>query len=121
MEFAGAMAVAMVLDGLVGWPDRLFAHIGHPVTWLGRLIDALDARWNREQDAPPTRRAAGFAAAVVVIAVASALGWLLQIRLASGWNHVSRAALRPAWPRACTGRRSAAGLSRWRWAMPCST
>jgi adenosylcobinamide-phosphate synthase len=88
VEFAGAMAVAMVLDGLVGWPDRLFAHIGHPVTWLGRLIDELDARWNRERDAPPTRRAAGLAAALVVIAVASALGWFLQMRLTSGWNHV---------------------------------
>jgi adenosylcobinamide-phosphate synthase len=88
VEFAGAMAVAMMLDALLGWPDRLFAHIGHPVTWLGRLIDALDARWNREQDSPWMRRAAGIAAALVVIAVASGLGWLLQMRLASGWNHV---------------------------------
>jgi adenosylcobinamide-phosphate synthase len=88
VEFAGAMVVAMVLDGLVGWPDRLFAHIGHPVTWLGRLIEELDTRWNREQDTPPMRRAAGLAAALVVIAAASGLGWLLQVRLASGWNHV---------------------------------
>ena len=48
MGFAGAMVVAMAMDALVGWPDRLFARIGHPVTWLGRLIAALDARWNRE-------------------------------------------------------------------------
>jgi adenosylcobinamide-phosphate synthase len=34
------------------------------------------------------RRAAGTAAALIVIAVASALAWLLQVRLASGWNHV---------------------------------
>jgi adenosylcobinamide-phosphate synthase len=82
------MVVAMVLDALVGWPDRLFAHIGHPVTWLGRLIDELDARWNRERDAPWMRRTAGVAAALIVIAAASGLGWLLQMRLASGWNHV---------------------------------
>ena len=82
------MAVAMVLDALVGWPDRLFAHIGHPVTWLGRLIDELDRRWNREQHSPWMRRAAGAAATLVVIAVAGGLGWLLQMRLASGWNHV---------------------------------
>jgi adenosylcobinamide-phosphate synthase len=88
VEFAGAMAVAMILDALVGWPDRLFAHIGHPVTWLGRLIDELDRRWNREQHSPWMRRAAGAAAALVVIAVAGGLGWLLQMRLASGWNHV---------------------------------
>jgi adenosylcobinamide-phosphate synthase len=88
MGFAGAMAVAMMLDALVGWPDGLFARIGHPVTWLGRLIDALDTRWNRDQDMPWMRRVAGIAAALVVIAVASGLGWLLQVRLGSGWNHV---------------------------------
>ena len=35
MGFAGAMAVAMAVDALVGWPAGLFARIGHPVTWLG--------------------------------------------------------------------------------------
>ena len=28
---------------LVGYPDRLVRAIGHPVTWMGRLIGALDA------------------------------------------------------------------------------
>ena len=88
MAFAGAMAVAMVLDALIGWPDRLYARIGHPVTWVGRLIDALDAHWNREQDGPWMRRTAGTAAALIVITVASTLGWLLQTPLVSGWNHV---------------------------------
>ena len=88
MGYAGAMAVAMVLDALLGWPDRLFARIGHPVTWLGHLIDELDARWNRDQDFALVRRTAGAAAALIVIAAASGLAWLLQIRLASGWNHL---------------------------------
>lgn len=39
--------VALALDGWIGWPDRLYRRIGHPVTWLGRLIAALDRRWNR--------------------------------------------------------------------------
>jgi adenosylcobinamide-phosphate synthase len=82
------MMVAMVLDALLGWPDGLFARIGHPVTWLGHLIDELDGRWNREEDFAFMRRAAGTAAALIVIAVAGGLAWLLQVRLASGWNHV---------------------------------
>ena len=88
MGFSGAMAVAMVLDALLGWPDSLFARIGHPVTWLGHLIDELDDRWNREEHFALLRRVAGAAAALIVIAVASGLAWLLQVRLASGWNHV---------------------------------
>ena len=78
MGFAGAMAVAMVLDALVGWPDRLLARIGHPVSWLGRLIAALDRRWNRDKDTPLVRRAAGIAAALLVIALAVECAWIIQ-------------------------------------------
>jgi adenosylcobinamide-phosphate synthase len=83
--FAGAMAVAMAVDALLGWPAPLFARIGHPVTWLGRLITTVDTAWNRPSDPPAFRRAAGVAGALVVIAVSAALGWVLQSVLALGW------------------------------------
>lgn len=85
MGFAGAMAVAMAVDALVGWPSWLFAWIGHPVTWLGRLIAAVDAGWNRTADPPALRRVAGIAGALLVIALAAALGWAIQVMLPSGW------------------------------------
>jgi adenosylcobinamide-phosphate synthase len=86
--FAGAMAVAMAIDALVGWPAWLFARIGHPVTWLGALINVLDARCNRDADAAALRRAAGFAAALLVIAVAAGFGWALQAEFSTGWSRV---------------------------------
>lgn len=58
--------VALVLDALIGWPDALFRRIGHPVTWLGRLIAVLDRRWNRGAG----RVWRGVAASVVVIMAA---------------------------------------------------
>jgi adenosylcobinamide-phosphate synthase len=79
------MAVAMAVDALIGWPAPLFARIGHPVTWLGRLIAAVDAAWNRPSDPPRLRRAAGVAGALLVIALAVALGWALQSLLPAGW------------------------------------
>jgi adenosylcobinamide-phosphate synthase len=85
LGFAGAMVVAMVADALLGWPNRLFARIGHPVTWLGRLISALDTTWNRETDSPSVRRAAGIAAVLVVIAVAAGLAWVVQHVIPKGW------------------------------------
>jgi len=88
VEFAGAMAVAMVVDALVGWPDGLFARIGHPVTWLGRLIEASDASWNRTADAPWRRRAAGLVAALIVIALASGLALVVQVALPQGWGRI---------------------------------
>ena len=85
MGFAGAMAVAMAVDALLGWPAPLFARVGHPVTWLGRLITTVDIAWNRPSDPPAFRRVAGVAGALVVIAVSAALGWVLQSVLALGW------------------------------------
>ncbi|MCP3467750.1 adenosylcobinamide-phosphate synthase CbiB [Bradyrhizobium sp. CCGUVB23] len=97
MGFAGAMAVAMTVDAIWGWPAALFARIGHPVTWIGRLIALLDRNWNRPADAPETRRMAGIAAALLVIALCAAIGWLVQSWLIPGW---SRAVLLGilAWP-----------------------
>jgi adenosylcobinamide-phosphate synthase len=78
------MVVAMAMDALLGWPDRLFARIGHPVIWLGRLIAVLDTHANRESDPPATRRAAGVAVALLVIALAAGLGFVLQCLISSG-------------------------------------
>jgi adenosylcobinamide-phosphate synthase len=91
------MAVAMVVDALMGWPDRLFARIGHPVTWLGRLIAALDEHWNREIDKPVLRRAAGIVAALLVIAVATGLAWIVQRMIPGGWARMVLLGIL-AWP-----------------------
>ncbi len=88
MGFAAAMAVALALDGLLGWPNGLHLRIGHPVTWLGRLIEALDARWNRKDHAPWVRRAAGAVAAMAVIALASLLALAVQVAIPSGWGRI---------------------------------
>jgi adenosylcobinamide-phosphate synthase len=77
----------MIVDVLVGWPKGLFARIGHPVTWLGALIAALDARWNRASNPPRLRRGAGVATALAVITLAAGLGWLAQAVVAP-WSRV---------------------------------
>ena len=77
------MAVALTLLALlielcVGYPDRLVRAIGHPVTWLGALIGALDRGWNRDGADDAARRMAGIAAIVVVVALTAAIGIVLQ-------------------------------------------
>lgn len=86
MGFAGAMVVAMTVDALMGWPGALFARIGHPVTWIGRLISLLDRSWNRSADAPSIRRIAGVAAALLVIGSCLGIGWIVQALLPAGWS-----------------------------------
>lgn len=73
--------VALALDALIGWPDWLYRRIGHPVTWIGRLIAALDALWNR--GGQRILKGALAVAVVVLAAVIPALGlslWLLPLR-----------------------------------------
>ncbi|MBR0796430.1 cobalamin biosynthesis protein CobD [Bradyrhizobium jicamae] len=91
------MVVAMLVDALLGWPARLFALFGHPVTWLGRLIKGLDSSWNRSSDASALRRAAGAAAALLMIALAASIAWALQALLAPGWTRIVVVGLL-AWP-----------------------
>jgi len=68
------MAVALTLLALlieltVGYPDRLLRAIGHPVTWMGRLLGMMDAALNRESVGETARRSLGAAAIVVLIGV----------------------------------------------------
>ena len=95
MSLAAAMALALALDAVMGWPERLYARIGHPVTWLGRLITALEARLNR--GGMWRRRLAGAACVAVVLAVAVAPAVLAQRLLPQGVTGVLVAAIL-AWP-----------------------
>jgi adenosylcobinamide-phosphate synthase len=61
-------AAALVIEAAAGYPQSLYSEIGHPVTWIGALIDALETRLNR--GGPLRRRLAGALTLVVVLAAA---------------------------------------------------
>ncbi len=84
MTYAAIMLLALVLDALIGWPAWLFARIGHPVTWLGALIDALDRRLNRPERSDSDRRARGIFTALFVPALSAALAALFAASLLEG-------------------------------------
>ncbi len=68
--------LALAIEAAVGYPPRLFAAIGHPATWIGALIAALDRRLNREELSFAQRRFLGAAALAVILAAAAAGAWL---------------------------------------------
>ncbi len=80
------MAVALTLLALlieltVGYPDRLLRAIGHPVTWMGRLLGMMDAALNRESVGETARRSLGAAAIVVLIGVVGVIAAGVQSAL----------------------------------------
>ena len=89
--------MAMMVDAALGWPQRLFVRIGHPVAWLGRLIDVLDKGCNRSSAPTALRRAAGVAVALFVIALPVAVACALQALLVPAWSRIAFVGIL-AWP-----------------------
>lgn len=95
MSFAAMMLVGMALDVALGWPSRIYARIGHPVTWLGSVITGLEARWNHGTDLLRFWR--GCACLVIVVSVAALPMLWVQAMLPDGtWGVVMGGVL--AWP-----------------------
>jgi adenosylcobinamide-phosphate synthase len=70
--------LALLIEAIVGYPDRLVHAIGHPVTWIGRMIAVLDRALNRNGDSEAHRRAAGVVAVVILVVVAAAVGGAIE-------------------------------------------
>lgn len=67
---AALALVAALVELAVGYPDRLYRAIGHPVSWMGRLIAALDRRLNRGSG----RQVRGVLAVAVLVAASAGAG-----------------------------------------------
>jgi adenosylcobinamide-phosphate synthase len=61
--------IAMLIELGLGYPERVLSTIGHPVTWIGRLIGALDHRLNREAASAAEQRATGIVAELIILIV----------------------------------------------------
>ena len=70
----------MLIELCVGYPERLTRAIGHPVTWIGRLIGQCDRYLNAEM-ASGLRRMMGALAIVALLAVIGAIAFIVQILL----------------------------------------
>ncbi|WPE20530.1 adenosylcobinamide-phosphate synthase CbiB [Shinella zoogloeoides] len=69
---------ALLLDRLVGDPDRLWQRVPHPVVLFGRAIGAMDALFNGKRLSPGTRRFNGAAGIAVLLAASLFAGFVLH-------------------------------------------
>jgi adenosylcobinamide-phosphate synthase len=70
--------LAMLIELALGYPQWLYKIIGHPVTWIGRLIGVLDRLLNRDGDEQAWRRIAGIVAVLIVSVIAGLAAFVLQ-------------------------------------------
>jgi len=70
--------IALLIEALVGYPDWLVQSIGHPVTWMGRLIGLLDRTLNHERVGRASRQAAGIASLLIVVGATGVVASLIE-------------------------------------------
>jgi adenosylcobinamide-phosphate synthase len=73
--------LSLVVEFAVGYPAWLFGAIGHPVTWIGRLISFLDRRLNRATDSDAVRRRRGVDALLIIVLVPAAIAFAVDTML----------------------------------------
>ncbi|AWB19794.1 cobalamin biosynthesis protein CobD [Methylobacterium currus] len=73
------LVLALAVEAVLGYPDRLYRLAGHPVTWIGALIAVLDRGLNREADSPARRRTAGILALLLVLAATGLAAFSLAL------------------------------------------
>ena len=72
---------ALVVEALVGYPDWVFRAIGHPVTWIGRLIAFGERLLNDLGKSKDSRRARGWALLGVVLLIVGWIAFAIEDRL----------------------------------------
>ncbi len=69
---------ALLIEAVVGYPDRLVRSIGHPVTWIGRLIRALERNCNSDTATPARRRALGLITVLLIVSIVAVVALAIE-------------------------------------------
>jgi adenosylcobinamide-phosphate synthase len=70
--------LALIIEAALGYPPALLRTLGHPVTWIGAVIDTLERSFNRPSAPARVRRAAGLAVLATVVALAVTLAFAAE-------------------------------------------
>jgi adenosylcobinamide-phosphate synthase len=71
----------MLIELCLGYPQALLRVVGHPVTWIGRLIAALDRWLNRDTADPSLRRSAGIVAVLLLLGIVGSIAYVVEREL----------------------------------------
>jgi adenosylcobinamide-phosphate synthase len=77
------LIAACAIEAVLAYPGILFGAIGHPVSWIGATISALESRLNRPDWSDALRRAAGVLTVVLLVTVGLGVGLALEMAFRS--------------------------------------
>ena len=70
--------LSLLLERWLGYPPVILARIGHPVMWMGALLNWLEARLYRPGQSAPQRRLRGMVAMIMLTAITLLLAVVVQ-------------------------------------------
>lgn len=79
MNSAEILAIALMLDALLGEPKWLYARLPHPAVLMGNAVAWADKRFNHEQDTPQRRQLKGLITMAALGLSALTIGSLLAV------------------------------------------
>jgi len=94
-----ALALALALDAAIGWPDRLYARVGHPVGAFARFLNLAERLGNAPKRPEGVRRGLGVLTIVLLIALTGGMAWGIDHAAHAWlgrWGWIASAVL--AWP-----------------------
>lgn len=80
--------VALIVEQMIGYPKFLQSQIGHPVMWMGKLIDWFDNNQNTKTRSAAERKTAGITMLIVLCGVTYMITLSLTAllhQLSNGW------------------------------------
>jgi adenosylcobinamide-phosphate synthase len=72
--FADLALVAIATEAMVGYPNAVYRLVGHPVTWIGRVITWCDDTWNSDDRSSRERRLYGVVTLLLLLAISLLMG-----------------------------------------------
>src|ERR1700744_6533391 len=73
--------LAMMIELCAGYPQALLRAVGHPVTWIGRLIAALDRALNRDTADANWRRGVGIVTILLLLGIVGTIAFVFEREL----------------------------------------
>ena len=70
----GLVAGALALEAIVGYPRSVLRTLGHPVMWIGALIELTETRLNVSHTAPMLQRLSGIVSLIFWLTSVGAVG-----------------------------------------------
>src|SRR5580704_12895204 len=73
--------LAMMIELCAGYPQALLRAIGHPVTWIGRLIAVLDRALNSDTADANWRRGVGIVTILLLLGIVGTIAFVVEREL----------------------------------------